>query len=67
MEESLHLKNGLVKINPDVGAAFDPDKHEAMSMVKDESKGSNTVLQVLQAGYELNGRVLRAAMVMVVQ
>jgi molecular chaperone GrpE len=40
-------------------------QHEAMSMREDAQASSNTVLQVLQKGYALHGRVIRAAMVIV--
>lgn len=57
-------KNGLVEINP-VGEAFNPELHNAVSMVESPDHESNTVTIVLQKGYELNGRVVRPAMVMV--
>lgn len=58
-------KNGVSEINPKRGDTFDPALHEAMTMQPDPEAKSNTVLQVLQRGYSLNGRVIRAAMVMV--
>ena len=58
-------KNGIVKINPAVGDVFDPTRHEAMSMRPEPNAKANTVLQVLQQGYALHGRVIRAAMVIV--
>lgn len=60
-------KNGVAEINPQPGDAFDPAVHEAMSMQKDPNAKPNTILQVLQRGYTLHGRVIRAAMVMVAQ
>lgn len=57
-------KNGLKEINP-VGEAFNPELHNAVSMVESEEHDTNTVTVVLQKGYELNGRVVRPAMVMV--
>ncbi|OGT41776.1 MAG: nucleotide exchange factor GrpE [Gammaproteobacteria bacterium RIFCSPHIGHO2_12_FULL_40_19] len=59
-------KNGITTIDPQVGDLFDPMQHEAMSMRQDEHAESNTILQVLQKGYALHGRVIRAAMVIVV-
>lgn len=56
-------KFNLVEVNP-VGEKFDPHQHQAISMIPSEAE-PNTVLQVLQRGYTLNGRVLRPAMVMV--
>jgi molecular chaperone GrpE len=58
-------KNGILPIDPQVGDAFDPMQHEAMSMRQDPDVAPNTVLQVLQKGYALHGRVIRAAMVIV--
>ncbi|MCX7120623.1 MAG: nucleotide exchange factor GrpE [Gammaproteobacteria bacterium] len=58
-------KNGVVSVDPKVGDVFDPAQHEAMSMRSEPDAKSNTVLQVLQKGYALHGRVLRAAMVIV--
>ncbi len=57
---------GIEIINP-VGEKFDPDIHEAMSMVKSEEHEKNTVVDVFQKGYLLNGRLIRAAMVVVAQ
>ncbi|WP_411990841.1 nucleotide exchange factor GrpE [Agarivorans sp. DSG3-1] len=45
--------------------AFDPEKHQAMGMQEVEGVAPNTVVAVLQKGYELNGRLLRPAMVMI--
>lgn len=60
-------KHGVEMISPEIGAAFDPEEQEAMSMMPSPEAKSNTVLQVLQKGYKLNGRVVRAAMVIVAQ
>lgn len=57
-------KYGLVQINP-VGEAFDPEVHEAMSMIEDPNYESNVVIQVYQTGYTLNGRLVRPARVVV--
>jgi molecular chaperone GrpE len=59
------IKNGVVMIDPEVGAPFNPETMEAVSMVPHAHAASNTVIQVLQKGYILNDRVVRAAMVMV--
>ena len=55
-------RNGVVRIEP-MGEAFDPNRHEAMFEVPDESAPSGTVVQLLQPGYVLHDRLLRAAMV----
>ncbi len=53
----------LAEENP-LGQKFDPNKHQAISMVEADAE-ANTVVTVLQKGYLLNERVLRPAMVMV--
>jgi len=57
-------RHQLEEIAPEIGAAFDPNLHQAISTIASEQeKGS--VAQVLQKGYVLSDRVLRPAMVMV--
>ncbi|WP_296935199.1 nucleotide exchange factor GrpE [uncultured Marinobacter sp.] len=57
-------KFNVEQINP-VGEPFDPQQHEAMSMVPAPDAEPNSVVAVVQKGYLLNGRVVRPAMVMV--
>ena len=57
-------KHGLGVIHAE-GERFDPSLHEAMAQVEDESAQEGTVKQVLQRGYVLRDRLLRAARVMV--
>jgi len=57
-------KFGLKEINPE-GEVFNPEMHQAMSIQESPDHESNTVMFVMQKGYELNGRVIRPAMVMV--
>ncbi|WP_428774272.1 nucleotide exchange factor GrpE [Vibrio sp.] len=57
-------KFGLKEINPE-GEVFNPEFHQAMSIQESDDHESNTVMFVMQKGYELNGRVIRPAMVMV--
>lgn len=57
-------KFGLKVINPE-GEVFNPEFHQAMSIQESPDHESNTVMFVMQKGYELNGRVIRPAMVMV--
>ena len=57
-------KSGLTRIDPQ-GEPFDPEFHEAMSMLESADAEPGSVLHVLQKGYTLNGRLVRAAMVMV--
>ncbi len=56
--------HGLKIIDP-VGEPFDPELHEAMSMVPTAEQAPDTVVSVMQKGYALNDRLLRPAMVMV--
>ena len=48
-----------------LGNPFDPNVHHAIKQVEDESFGENIVCEVLQKGYELDGHVIRHAMVVV--
>lgn len=48
-----------------VGASFDPLEHEAMAQQPREGADSGTVVEVYQAGYRLNGTVIRPARVLV--
>ena len=56
-------KAQIEEINPE-GAAFNPEQHEAM-MAQPTDAPPNTVLAVIQRGYQLNGRLLRPARVVV--
>lgn len=57
-------KLGVEEIEAE-GQPFDPDFHYAVSTVENEELGSNVVASVLQKGYQLNGKVIRHAMVAV--
>ncbi|WP_298830295.1 nucleotide exchange factor GrpE [Planococcus sp. 4-30] len=57
-------REGLEEIKA-VGEPFDPNFHQAVMQEKDDSAEAGTVLQELQKGYVLKGRVLRPAMVKV--
>ena len=57
-------RHGVEAIDP-VGEPFDPQQHQAMSMMESEDLEPNTVTAVMQKGYKLEGRVIRAAMVVV--
>ncbi|MFK7887611.1 MAG: nucleotide exchange factor GrpE [Gammaproteobacteria bacterium] len=59
-------KFGVVTIDP-AGEKFDPALHEAMAARPEEGVESGIVLDVVQKGFELNGRLLRAARVFVAQ
>jgi molecular chaperone GrpE len=58
-------RNGLKKIDPAKGEKFDPHKHQAMMEQPAADVPPGAVIQVLQAGYELLGRLVRPAMVVV--
>jgi molecular chaperone GrpE len=55
---------GLVKIEAE-GKPFDPERHEAVIAVEQEDTEPGTILDIVRAGYELGGKVLRPAMVKV--
>jgi molecular chaperone GrpE len=55
-------KYGVQQINPQ-DQPFNPDFHQAMSIQPNADLPANTVIFVMQKGYELNGRLLRPAMV----
>ncbi|MEE0782379.1 MAG: nucleotide exchange factor GrpE [Negativibacillus sp.] len=48
-----------------VGEQFNPDLHNAVMHIEDETLGENVVAQVLQKGYRIGERVVRYAMVQV--
>jgi len=56
--------NGLKTIDP-VGEVFDPEKHEAMTMFPSEQHDENTVIDVMEKGYQLHDRLIRPAKVVV--
>ena len=55
---------GLVKIEAE-GKPFDPERHEAVIAVEEEDTEPGMVVDIVRAGYELGGKVLRPAMVRV--
>ncbi|AZZ94214.1 nucleotide exchange factor GrpE [Hahella sp. KA22] len=59
------LKKFEVEVVDPMGQPFNPEFHEAMSMVPQADVEPNTVIAVLQKGYLLSGRLVRPAMVMV--
>lgn len=64
MFTSIMEKFGVKEIDPQ-GEKFNPEQHEAVSMLEIEGAESGTVNAVMQKGYELNGRLVRPAMVVV--
>jgi molecular chaperone GrpE len=59
--------NGLAEVAPAAGDSFDPDRHQAMSVVEAEGIAPGAVAQLFQKGYVLNERLLRPALVVVAQ
>lgn len=57
-------KFGMEVIDPQ-GQPFNPELHQAMAMTESADVPANTVLMVMQKGYQLNGRLVRPAMVSV--
>ena len=62
--QDLLTKESIQVVNP-LGEPFDPNLHEAMSIVENPDMESNSVFAVVQKGYTLNERLVRPAMVMV--
>jgi molecular chaperone GrpE len=58
-------RNGLKKIHPAKGDKFDPHQHQAMMELADTDVAPGAVVEVMQSGYELLGRLVRPAMVVV--
>jgi molecular chaperone GrpE len=58
-------RNGLKKVDPAKGDKFDPHLHQAMMEQPAEGVEPGAVVQTMQAGYELMGRIVRPALVVV--
>ncbi len=57
-------KHGIKRIFP-LNETFDHNFHQAVSQIQDKTKENNTITEVLKAGYILNGRLIRPAIVVV--
>ena len=57
-------KQGVEKI-PDLGETFDPDIHEAVMSIADETKGEKEIVEVFRTGYRLKDKVVRHSLVKV--
>ena len=57
--------DGGVEVIADTNVPLDPNVHQAIAMVESEDVAAGNVLAVMQKGYTLNGRTIRAAMVTV--
>ena len=62
-EESLKTA-GISSLNP-IDEIFNPEKHEAISVVEDDKRKPNTVVEVVQIGFTIQERMLRPAKVVV--
>lgn len=60
------VKSGAEQIDP-LGEPFDPQLHEALTVVPNPDAEPNSIMDVMQKGYVLNGRLVRAAKVIVVK
>ncbi len=58
-------RNGVKLVRPSSGERFDPHRHQAMMEQPSAEVAAGGIIQVLQAGYELHGRIVRPAMVVV--
>ena len=58
------IKEGIEVVEP-MGQPFDPNVHEALSIIENPDMEPNTVMAVIQKGYRLHERLVRPAMVMV--
>jgi molecular chaperone GrpE len=63
--QSAFERNGLKKVDPARGEKFDPHRHQAMMEQEAEDVPPGSVVAVMQTGYELFGRIVRPAMVVV--
>ncbi|MBR1375104.1 MAG: nucleotide exchange factor GrpE [Cardiobacteriaceae bacterium] len=60
-------RNGVTEITAEKGEKFNPENHEAIAMFPNPECENNTIFELSQKGYALNGRVVRAAKVVVVK
>ena len=64
--DNILKRYGVVQTDP-MGEKFDPNIHEAVFMLQDKEKDNNTVGSVMQAGWKIGERNLRAAKVGIVK
>jgi molecular chaperone GrpE len=65
--DCIFQKFAITEVAPAKGDRFDPEKHQAMSAQPSDEVPDNHILQAMQKGYVLNGRLLRPALVLVAQ
>ena len=59
------LKSSGIELIECDGKSFDPEKHEALSMIEDDSQEPNSIIEVIQKGYSILDRTLRPSKVIV--
>jgi molecular chaperone GrpE len=62
---SILEKYGLEKIKSEKASEFDPHRHEAVQHIETSEVPDNTIVEVYKAGYSLNSKIIRPAMVSV--
>ncbi len=63
--ENIFTKFKIKKIEPKTGEAFDYESHHAVSQVRNTLQKESTIIEVMQIGYKIEDRLLRAALVSV--
>lgn len=63
--DSVFERFKIEEVRPEAGDTLDPELHQAMTRQPSNEVTANNILSTLQAGYTLNGRLLRPAMVIV--
>ena len=63
--QAVFERNGLKRVSPGRGERFDPHQHQAMAEAPGTDVAPGGIVEVMQVGYELLGRLLRPAMVIV--
>ena len=59
------LNSSSIEVIDTSNKNFDPEKHEAISLIEDDSLDTNTIIDVVQKGYTIMDRTLRPAKVVV--
>jgi molecular chaperone GrpE len=58
-------RNNVKRVEPQIGDVFDHNLHQALSQVQDKNHPKNSIIQVIQAGYLIEGRLIKPALVVV--
>ena len=65
LEIGVFSRFGVTEVEAEQGVKFDPERHQAISMVASEEVDSSHIISVMQKGFMLKDRLLRPAMVVV--